>query len=418
MLRDTQFLEHVGEDISASLFPDETMSRLVRIILDFFNREHASPDTLIGHVLSTDRSSQVLTEDQYKACSHLADELMTYQLQNRGFLIEKFRDFLRLQKYRVELPKLHAILESGDFSEADKVLNDILTYKSKSSVKMGTEYVPENVSARTSRRAAEDGKRLWSHIPELDKITPGLLPGEMGVIQSRMSSDGKTAFLTHLARAAAFQGETVMLFTVGDMTEAQYIDRLDMCFAGLGREELTDDAKIVTAISRMLKFRGRIHVKEFAARKTSIAMLRDYCRRYESTTSSRPTVVILDYLACCGPDDKLQFRGDHNAASIDVIHAAKEWIKDEQIILWTAAQSGRDAAKVAHAEQHHIAGSIELIRTADDVYSISRTDGNQHETVIKITKTRNSAGIGQSVTIPTNFSKMQFYDGSRRRENV
>jgi replicative DNA helicase len=406
MLRDSNFLGSVAEDLTPELFPDETVNRLVRIILDFHRREGTCPETLIFQVLDRDLADNVLTDEQHKTVSMLADELFAAQLQNRTYLLEQFSNFCRIQKYRTELPKIHDILAKGNINDADAVLSEILDYRAGQDMKFGRFYSPEDMLERTARRRKEDDRRLITFIPELDAIVPGIGTGNLNLVQSRQSSDGKTAFLTLLARSFAFQGANTIIFTVGDMTEDEYEDRLDMCFAGLTREELTYDSTVIEAQRRLSKFRAKVHIKEFPARRTTVTDLRAYVDRLASTYSYYPDVVIIDYAACLGSSTG-QYRLSRWEESADVYESIKEWMQADRLRCWTAGQSNRDAAKEAYGEQSHVAGSMEIVRIADLIVSVARE--SQDKTGIKITKTRHSGARGQTFEIPTNFDRMQFY---------
>jgi len=414
MLRDTAFLDRVADDVQPELFPDEAMSRLVRIVLDFYRSEHNAPDTLIFQVLDRDKNHGILTDDNHKAVSTLADELYGYQLQNRSFLLDEFSNFCRVQRYRAEIPQIHGLLEKGRLDDADAVLNRILSFRTDMSSRMGRFYSPEDMESRLERREKDDARRLWTLIPEMDAVVDGLRPGNIGLIQSRKSSDGKTAFLCYLARSFVFQAANVLIFTIGDMTEDEYDDRLDMCFAGMTRADLSNSGKIAEAQRRLAKLRGRLHVKEMPESKTRVSDLRKYAEKVESTHSFFADVVIVDYAGCLSPETP-SLKSDRYAAGKEIFECLKEWVKEDRRRMWTAAQSQREAAKESYAEQHHVAGSVEQSRIVDLMVSIQRE--TQEETILKFTKTRHSAGANQTVSIPTDFSRMQFYDGRGRRES-
>lgn len=413
LLRDTTFLESVSRDISPEFFPEEAASRLVRVILYFYEQYSAAPDTNVFQILEQDKQNRVLTEDQHSAVSMLADELFQFKLQNKNYLLGQFNEFCRLQKYRAELPKLQELLERGKLDTADEILADVLAFRTGQAGEMGRFYSPQEISERSERRAEEDEKRLLTFIPELDELIPGLGPANLNLIQSRLSSDGKTAFLTMLARSFAFQGANTLIFTVGDMTEEEYEDRLDMCFAGLTKEQLVNDQITAEAVRKLYKFRGKIHVKEMPYGATTVPHLRAYVERLSAATSFTPDVLIIDYADCLGPENSAA-RGNLAATTLDVYSGIKQWVQESRIGCWTAGQSNRSAGDVTFAEQNHVAGGIDKVRIADTIISIARD--NQEETNIKITKSRHAGARGQVISIPTDFSRMQFYDGRHRRE--
>jgi replicative DNA helicase len=413
LVRDSGFLEAVSQDVRPELFPDETMSRMVRIVLDYHRSNKTAPEILIFQVLDNDLGNKILTEAHHKLLVSLADDLFAQQLQNRAFILENFSNFCRVQKYRADLPVIHQLLEKGNIAAADQVLAGIISYRTGQAVKLGRDYSVQSAIDRTERRREQDAKRLFTFIPELDQIVPGIGEGNVNMVQSRQSSDGKTALLTHLARSFAFQNANVLLVTVGDMTEEEYEDRLDMCFAGLTRQELANDLSVFEAQQRLAKFRGKIHIKEFPASVTTLNTLKNYCEILEASKSFVPDVLVLDYADCLGPSTR-ELRAKPYQGQAEVFTELKGWMQETGMRCWTAGQSNRQASEESFSEQRHVAGSIEKVRTCDSIISIQRDTAE--ETVIKVIKTRHSGGIGQVFSIPTDFSRMQFYNSRARRE--
>lgn len=416
LLRDGSFAEEVIKDLKPEIFMDEALQRVVRIAIDFFRHQQNAPGDLLYRLLEEHHAHRTLTDDQYVACRHLAEDLLAVPLQNRGYLLAQFNQFLRHETWASRLPAINDLARAGDFDQAEAQMKDLLTFRPSRATDLGRVYTADTIATRLRRRESDDARRLWTLIPKIDRHLPGLKGGEIGIIQSKQSSDGKSAALAYFARSFAVQGRNVMLYTVGDMSEDMYEDRLDMLMAGVTSSNLLDGARIQAAVRKLQAYGGAIRYKQFPAYRTRVSDLREHATRVEATCGFKPGVIIIDYACLLAPETP-SLRSSSYDTGAEVYSVWKQWLEEEDIPGWTAMQSNRGAAQASHADQQHAGGSLAKIQIADVVLSIQRDDTEMSEKLTRIhwVKARN-AKANFSVTIPSDLERMQFWDGCREMQ--
>lgn len=410
MLRDSSFLEHVANYVTAEIFSDESMQRVVRLILDFWKQNRCAPGTSVFRMLDQWLTQGMLNPEVHTLCSKLCDSLFAIPPQNRDYLLSQFDGFLQHQQFAIALPIMVESVRRGEYSEAQEVMKKVFTSRANFASNPGI-YVNANIEARNSEREVEDHARLLMLMRPIDERIQGSLPGELGVWQSQQSSAGKTTALIQQAKNYAVQGRNVMLITL-EMGQRRFEDRFDQCIAGATRKDIYDDAKMRSKLQGFIRTSGRIHIKKFPSYTTKASMLRDYVRMEEQTTGLKFHAVLIDYADLLAPETK-ELRGDLYGTGAEVYSYLSAWASEDKVVMWTAMQSGRQAAEEDFADQHHAGGSIAKIQIADVVISINRTaqQATDGETMLFVVKNREGAARF-TIPIKTNFNTMQFWSAA------
>ncbi len=411
VVRDSDFLEKVVRDLDRNLFDDDYAQHVVGAVLEFHKTNAAAPDKLIYQVIGRYLQSGLLKDETHQLIVALVADLFKIPLQNKVYILSEFDKFLRYSVFETKLPLIVEDVRKADFDKAEEKLREIFTYKPSLSNTLGTFY-DDDVGSRNARREQEASHRLWTLIPPLDRLVPGLAKGEIGVWQSQRSSAGKSAALAFLAKSFALQGKNVVIFSL-EMSEQSYEDRLDQVVSGLDRKGLKDTERARVRIQGLLKHGGRIVVKCFPMYGTRCSDLRAHCRMLESLKGFRPDAVLIDYADLLAPETKA-LRDDLYGTGAEVYAYWRGWMHEEGLVGWTGMQSGREAMKERFADQAHAAGSIAKIQIADVVLSINRTPEEEanNNTCIHVVKARQSKARFD-INFPSDFDRMQFWDASR-----
>lgn len=411
MLRDSEFLERVVRDVTHEMFSDEYGKRIVTSCKEFFATHRAAPNTLIFSLFGQYLQAGLIKQDLHDLCTKFADDLFAIPLQNKGYLLGQFEKFLKHRLFEVALPKVVDLIRKADFETAESELKNVFLFKPTSANSFGTEF-NANVEERSARRETEEKSRFWLLIPPIDRHIRGLRRGEIGVWQSQRSSAGKSCALAHCAKAFAMQGKNVVIFTL-EMGEHAYEDRLDMAISGLSRDGMKDTERLRVRIQGMLRHSGRILVKSLPAYTTRCSDLRAHCRMLESLKGFKADAVLIDYADLLAPETP-ELRGDLYATGAEVYSYWRSWMQEDDYVGWTGMQSGREAMKEKHADQGHSGGSIAKAQIADVVLSINRTPEEEVNglTNVHIVKAREDKARF-SITFPTDFNRMQFWDASK-----
>lgn len=415
LIRDSEFLDRVGPDLKPEIFANTTLQRLLRIVLDFWQQEHAAPDTLIFQVLDKLHVLGVLGQDAFDLCNKTADELFAVKLQNRQYLLNEYVTFLKHQLFKTKLPQAVEYEKKGDFEACENILKEVFLFKAKKSDDLGG-FLDADPAARIERRKVQDVKRFWTLIPEVDSRIDGLRGGELGVFQSQRSSAGKTAALAFLARSFAFQGRKVAIYTI-EMSRESYEDRMDQTIAGLTKSGLTDEVAIRTRMSAMLRHGGNVFIQDFPMNKTRVSDLKRHWEMLQSVYGYRADALIVDYADILQPETR-ELRSNMFAAGEEIYQELHGWLQEEDLVCWTGMQSNREAMNETHADQKHAGGSIAKIQIADLVLSINRTEEEEKNgiTRLNVVKSRNDPAR-YDIEIRHDFSRMQFWAGCNYSTN-
>lgn len=403
LLRDSDFLGQVVDDIDPDIFLDDTLRRVVRLVKDFWPETKGAPGTLAFRVLSSWKEKSLISSATYETMNSFIDELFTLDLQNKSFLLKEFGRFVRKQTFKAKLPSVLDYVKADDFDAAEAVLGQIFATKSVSKQDLGRELTLDP-TARIERRLTEDVDRLWTLIPELDRRIPGLKGGEMGVWLSQRSSAGKSAALQLIARSSAYQGKKTVIYTF-EMSEEAYEDRLDQCIAGLTRDMLLDYSRIHRMLSSMCRQGGRIWIKQFPTNGATIQDMRRHKAILENVHGFVPDVIIVDYLDLVACEAESLY-----AEGKKLYSDFRGWLVEENLVGWTGSQSRRDGAESTFTDMHQTGGSIAKAEIADVILSINRTAEEEKlgRTTLYVAKNRNGAAR-YPITINTDFSKMAFW---------
>lgn len=213
--------------------------------------------------------------------------------------------------------------------------------------------------------------------------------------------------MVHVAKAALYQNKKVLICTLEESLE-EYEDKLDMCLAGLHRDDLIDAAKIERQTSRYLR-RGDLHIAEFPPGTTTVSQLQKYCKRRRATHNFIPDVVLLDYAdkLHCGNS---RMQADVSQAGEKIFLDFERWAKEDNFFAFTASQSGRGAGQKQTADQGDMGGSLKKVHIAHRIISINRDTEGDKSNVLHLKLVKNRGGVkGMTVQIQFDFTRYCFW---------
>lgn len=403
LLRDSAFLRDVADDVSPEWFSNEYLQRIVRLILDHYAKERASPDTLLFHMLDKLKEDGLLKEDLFAVLDKMVDGLFSIQLSNRDYLLKEFDSFARFHKINAAFPDFADAVKKGEFGDAEQVMRKAFRFRDRE-IDKGAFYT-EDPTERISRRLREDEKRCWTMAPELDQYVEGLRVGEIGLLQSQKSSVGKSAALAFFARSFVFQKLNVLIYTL-EMSRGAYEDRLDQLMADLQRSELDNADAIRRRSKRYLN--GRLYIKHLPAYTTTMGKLREHTDYLRASECFIPDVVLIDYIDLLGPDDK-RLRGDLYATGQEVMASWLGWAQEAGFASWSATQSTRAAADKTTADQQDVSQSIAKSQFAHVILSLNVDQADKDKNIVRMRVVKNREGAkDMDLKVYTDFSTMTF----------
>lgn len=407
LLRDEDFLSHVANDIEPEFFSDETLQRIVRLILQFYETEKSAPNRLIFHELDKLRESKHIPEDTYKLLNLAIDELFGYELQNRRYLLQEFDRFARHRRISKMLMPFSEHIERGEFEKAEDMMKEVFSYRPSKTNDLGRRYNPDPID-RIRRRLREEEDRFWTLIPELDKYVKGLLPGQLGVWQSQKSGFGKSAALGLLARSFVFQKKKVLIYT-SEMSVEDWEDRLDQIICGLTSKNLLNGNTIYKDLSRILSKGGEIWIEEFPALTTRISDLRDRQVMLQNVHGFYADAVLIDTADDLAAETK-SANHDLYSRTLEVYQALKTWLREDRLVGWTVTQSNRAGMEAAQLGQQHVSHGLAKVQKPELCIAITRTPEEEKAGITKLTITKDRHDKANvEITIHSDFERMLFW---------
>lgn len=411
LVRDSSFLDHVAPDVAPEMFPSEIVQRLVRVVLAFYEAERIAPDELIYHQLKTYKADGILPEEAYDELVAYLERLFELDLRARPYILKHHNKFVRQQRLRAALPDVVEMTNKGRIEEAEHLLHEVFTYRPDRQEAPGMRYGFDNVSERVMRRYEEEGERFWLLMEEVDQHIDGLRRGELGVWQSQRSSVGKTAALVHCAKAFIFQDRRVLIFTTEE-SEDEYQDRLDQSIAGLTKYQLTQREEIERAVRRVTKNRGdSLWIKKVTG-NTTVNDLRKHKTLLESRYGFTPDAILIDYADELEPENKRLYGGSSylHLAGKEVYKSLHDWAEEDEIAMWTASASKKEAMEVDKADMNMAGGSSWKVNISDLWISINRSSAELAEGLTTLFVVKNRQGAARfSITIHSDLPRQLFW---------
>lgn len=407
VLRDGHFLSRVHRDLQPEFFADENLRRLMRLCLSHYEQFKNAPNVMIFQVLDSWKSRQLISEAHHTICSTLADDLFSVQLQNSAYLLEEFDRFVSTQRFTAAAPDITEAFRRGDVKHAEQLCKAAFSYRPSWTATLGREYTADPAD-RVRRREMEDTTRFWTLIPEIDQHMDGMLHSEIGIWMSQRTSGGKSAALALMARSGLMQSRNVLLFTL-EMTEEQYEDRIDQTIAGVPRSGLKDATSLQKSLNRVMRQGGRLRIVSLPPYKTTITHLREHCEMLRQIHGFHADILLIDYIGLVGPHHD-SLRGDLYGTAQDVGSSLLQWVKEEKLICWTAAQSGRATTEKDHAVPEDIAGGVPISQIAQYIVTINQSPAEQMENKYRLFLGKNRDGKARVMeTVSCDLSRMQFW---------
>lgn len=404
IVKDTDFLETVRQYLEPEFFSSSITQRLATLVINFYDEFRAAPDQAV--LTEAEKYRPVLKDEVTNDLKAYAQKILELPLQNRDYVMRDFDRFLRGQKLKNLIPQLVEGGKKDRYEDVDKLLKEYINFRPTGQWDPGQHY-DADPRERVERRKKEIEDPLFTLIPELDEHRCYLRPGELGLLLSQRSSIGKTTFLLHLARAAVVQGKKVIYYSTEESKE-EIEDRLDQAVAGLKKEELCNEELIAKSMSHFYSFGGDLQIKKVPA-GTPVSWLRAHTKMLRNTKNFMPDVVVIDYLGECGHEDPRVT--DLYTIGKQTFSGAKTWASEEGIRIWTADQSGRQAAnKEGGADGEDVAGSISKIALCDKVISLNRTKEQEEQNLLTLFAIKNRQGPSRFArVVHTDYSKCLAY---------
>lgn len=352
-------------------------------------------------------------EEQIEALTHRRiKKIPDITDADREWFLDNIEKFCRQRALEEWLIKGVDYVQEGKFGQLETGLKDALLISLHKN--LGTDYW-SNPKERLELLKSNNGqiKTGWTAFDK--KLYGGVNFGELHIFAGN-SGSGKSLFLQNLALNFATSGLNVVYVTL-ELSEELVCMRLDCMLTGLGSRDVMRKMDDVNAmVAKQAKNAGRIIVKDMNQGST-VNDIKAYLKEVEIQEGLRPDVVLVDYLDLLFPNDRRVdpsnlFIKDKFVAE-ELRGMAREGLgREHRLLVMTASQLNRGSVDETEHSHAHIAGGKSKIDTADGVYSIHTSKVFRERGIyqLQLLKTRNSAGMGDKITLGYNIDSMKISD--------
>lgn len=376
LLRDPSFFKDYGDVIDPTYFDNPTLTSVIRIARDSFNKSGSVPSkpllleeikdfcvkykisrTVVEDILS---KISVLYEINLSDSSSIREKIIRFgkrQALKQGVL--KIADLVESDE---EFDKSLGIIE-GALSVGQNINNLGFNFFKKIEdipeiIKMGGEGVP---------------RKIRTGLPMFDnKMGGGYGRKEIWVVMG-LSGQGKSQFLVSIGVAAILQKIPVIHVTIGDLDEedvsVRYAARLCRCT----QSEVIEGSDKFKERSRLFtnKADNYLRIKYYDPGVATISNIKSYISRIATVDEITPGLIILDYL----DEAKKPDVGSDYEAMGELYSQTKAMIRPYNAACWTASQINRWAPKFEGdvITFYNIADSGKKVHKADGIVSINQS---------------------------------------------
>lgn len=217
--------------------------------------------------------------------------------------------------------------------------------------------------------------KLAFNIDVFNDVTDGGIPRKTLNVLAAGVHVGKSLSLISLAAMYTRLGYNV-LYISNEMSEEEVFKRFDANMLNtemrnlqhLGRDVFTSRIQALKA-----KTQGRFKVKEYGPSASTIINYRHLLNELATKQDFVPDVVMVDYLQITAAASVK--RGENtNSYYKAVAEELRAFAKENNVVLWTAAQFNRKGMSDTDAEMTDLADSKAIADTADSMWALTRTE--------------------------------------------
>ena len=394
---DASYLSTIADHVKPKYFNNKNIAKYFEIVADFYEKNQKLPTFTEIKVY--------LTDDNLK----------------KGFkgLIESFKEidehldkeelYKNTEKFLKERGMYYAILESAEIiSEESSNLESVVEKFEKIAginlnVDRGIELygdVDKIIDDIVSEQTTISSKWAW-----FDEHSGGGFreAGKALYVFAGQANIGKSIVLGNVAENIASQGKTVLVVTL-EMSETLYGQRIASKVTKIPMKDFKDDPHTLRYALKQEKSRnpnGKIFIKEFPPSTITPKQLQAFCKKL-TDSGEKLDAIVIDYLGLLHSQ-----QGNNSYERLKHICEqvrAMSYVFGCPII--SAAQINRSGFSGTPGMEH-LAESIAIAATADDITTIFQNEEDQELGVVRFGKVKNRFGMrGMVQTMRIDYSTL------------
>jgi replicative DNA helicase len=324
LLTHKEFLVNIHDIISDEYFDNTAHKWIIKEILNYYEKYHATPSMDILKVELKKLNNDVLQlsiKEQLREAYTASDEDLVY-------IEEEFSNFCKNQQLKKALLNSVELLNAGDYDSIRYLVDNAL--KAGQDKNLGLEYNKD-----TETRYREEQRIViptpWALFNEI--MQGGLGNGDFGLIFGNPGG-GKSWTLISLGGYAVKMGFNVLHYTL-ELGEDYVGRRYDAFFTNVPVNVITQHKHKVDDIIPQLP--GNLVIKEYSPGKASISTLESHIQKCVDQ-GFKPDLIIIDYVDLLRSKRNSRERKEE----IDDIYVSTKGLARElKIPIWSVSQVNR-----------------------------------------------------------------------------
>lgn len=394
---DASYLTSIVDYVKPKYFDNKNIAKYFEIVSDFYDKHQKLPTMTEIKVY--------LTSDELK----------------RGFkiLIESFKDvdnnldkdelYTNTERFLKEKGTYHAILESAEEigEEATDLSLIVDRFEKISGISLNTDKgielygdVEKIIDDILSEQSTISSKWDW-----FDEHSGGGFreSGKALYVFAGQANIGKSIVLGNIAENIASQGKTVLVVTL-EMSETLYGQRIASKVTKIPMKNFKEDAHTLRCAMNQEKSRnpkGKIFIKEFPPSTITPKQLQAFCKKLVDSGEKLDAIVI-DYISL--------LHSPQGSNSYERVKYVCEQVRAMSYVFGcpciTACQINRSGYNGSPGMEH-MAESLGIAATADDITTIFQNEEDQELGVVRFGKAKNRFGMrGMVQTMRIDYSTL------------
>lgn len=368
---------------------------------------HVSLQNSVKYVLDyAEKYKGLPNEDIIKAETNIEIKKVEISISDIEWFMNTIEKFCRHKALEAAILKSADWLEEGFYNDIETIIKEAVLVSLKRD--LGLDYY-ENPRERLERMLKQNGsiKTGWNSV---DEVIYNISKGEL-IIFTAVSGGGKSVALQNLAVNRSMQGDNIVYFSF-ELNQDLVAKRMDSLLTGIPNVSIFRQIdKVEYAVRQSAKENGKIQIV-YLPPGTCTNDLRSWLKEYQIHYGVVPDMVLVDYLGLMHPNSK---RVDPSN-----LYIKDKFVSEELRGLGgelgfptaTAAQVNRGGYDELTPGMNNIAGGMTQVHTADLIINITNTASSRErgEIAFSFIKTRNSGGVGKSVTLGYDIDTLKIFD--------
>ena len=406
----------VDKDYFAKVFPHLKESHFNSLetseifkALKKYNSEYDTPPNIKELGLFIKNSGDISDSVRGKIISKYKEIMLEPPVENKDFLIDETEKYIQKEELS------EAIFKAADLIENDQPFEPIIGMVEKAlsvsfDYDIGMKYndtLEDRYNYYTQRISG-----LSIGLPSVDRaLGSGLRTKTLNLVVAP-SHGGKSALLMSSASTAYLKKKSVLFISL-EMTDYEISRRIDANLLNHPANDLGTLTKkeFQTRLDSITSMAGELVIKDYPSGTFSVLTLKSLINELKAKDGFDPELICIDYIGLMTSTRTTLGQAGGYGFYKSIAEELHGFSKNEDKIIFTAAQLNRGAYDNLESGLDSIADSLGVIQTADNVIALLSNPQlrEMNQSLMKFLKNRNTGQL-TSHLVEVDFSTVRFLD--------